>query len=402
MTTHSDVLVVGAGPAGSAAARALAQAGLDVLLADRCSFPRDKACGDALIPDALAALRRLGLHDAALGGARRLDALDIYAPGGRRVRLAGPAACLPRSAFDEVLRQGALSAGARFLGRHLLAAPIESGGAVRGAVMCDLASGREVRIEAALTVLATGAAAGPLQLFGMCERAAPSAMAGRVYVQADAALASELDALCISYDRAICPGYGWLFPGPDGVVNLGVGFFNDGPPPTTRNLQRLLERFVAVFPPAARLWSRARPLGRMKGAPLRTGLRGARLHRPGLLVTGEAAGLTYAFSGEGIGKAIEGALMAAEVATRALADGAPASPEVGARYQSGLRAAFGERFRAYDLVQRRLAHPRLADLLVARARPGSYAQRELEAVFNETSAPRALFSPWGLLRALVG
>src|SRR5262245_4834748 len=132
-----DALVVGAGPAGSVAARVLAQGGLDVVLADRHSFPRDKACGDALIPDALAALRRLGLHERVLDGARSLGALDIYAPGGARVRLAGPAACLPRVVLDDALRRAAESAGARFLGRHLLAAPVESAGAVRGAVLRD-------------------------------------------------------------------------------------------------------------------------------------------------------------------------------------------------------------------------------------------------------------------------
>jgi menaquinone-9 beta-reductase len=398
---RSDVLVVGAGPAGSAAARALAHAGLDVVLADRHAFPRDKACGDALIPDALAALRRLGLYEAVMARAHPLPALDIHAPGGACVRLAGPSACVPRAVLDETLRAGAVAAGVRFLARHVLAAPAADDRGVRGAVFRRLGDGAEVRVEAPVTLLATGAAAGPLQVFGVCERVEPSAMAGRVYLRVDPVLAADLDALCISYDRAICPGYGWVFPGPDGVVNLGVGFFSDGPPPATRNLQRLLERFVDTFPPAARVWSQGRLLGPMKGAPLRTGLRGARLHRPGLLVTGEAAGLTYAFSGEGIGKAMEGALLAAAVVAQAF-DGAFDLRDCGAIYEAELRAALAKRFRAYDVVQRRVANPRLADLLVRRARPGSYAQRELEAVFNEAAAPRELFSPWGMLRALVG
>jgi geranylgeranyl reductase family protein len=397
-----DVLVVGAGPAGSAAARALAQAGLDVVLADRRHFPRDKACGDALIPDALAVLRRLGLHQAVAERARLAHALDIYSPGGHRVRVAGPSACLPRAVLDDMLREAAVSAGARFLGRHVLSAPLERDGAVAGATLHDLLSGHSVSIDATVTVLATGAAAGPLQAFGVCQRVEASAMAGRVYVQVDPEAAAELDALCISFDRAVCPGYGWLFAGPGGIVNVGAGFFNDGPAPTVRNLHRLLDRFVTTFPPAARLWRRARPLGPMAGAPLRTGLRGARLHRPGLLVTGEAAGLTYAFSGEGIGKAMEGALMASDVITRALVLRTLDPAAMGEAYEEELRRALWGRFAAYDLAQRRLARPRVADLLAWRARAGSFGQRELEAVFNETAAPRALFSPWGLLRAIAG
>ena len=77
-----DVLVVGAGPAGSAAAMTLAKAGYDVLMVDRCVFPRDKVCGDALIPDAVQALERLGLKQRVLRHSRALDGVRVYAPGG--------------------------------------------------------------------------------------------------------------------------------------------------------------------------------------------------------------------------------------------------------------------------------------------------------------------------------
>ena len=63
LPARCDVLVVGAGPAGSACAQLLAAAGLDVVLADQHDFPRDKVCGDGLIPDSHAALRQLGVYD---------------------------------------------------------------------------------------------------------------------------------------------------------------------------------------------------------------------------------------------------------------------------------------------------------------------------------------------------
>ena len=109
-----DVLVVGAGPAGSGAARVLACAGLRVLLTDRHAFPRDKVCGDALIPDSLAALATLGLRDRVDGAAYVSRVIRIYAPDGEYAELRGECAALPRSAFDELLVSGAIEAGAQF------------------------------------------------------------------------------------------------------------------------------------------------------------------------------------------------------------------------------------------------------------------------------------------------
>src|SRR4051794_8991636 len=110
-----DVLVVGAGPAGSAAAIRLAKAGREVLMVDRCVFPRDKVCGDALIPDALAALERLSLKQAILRRSRILDGARVYAPDGQCIDIRGECACLPRRTFDDLLRSEAVEAGARFL-----------------------------------------------------------------------------------------------------------------------------------------------------------------------------------------------------------------------------------------------------------------------------------------------
>ena len=91
-----DALVIGAGPAGAAAAWALARAGHDVALIDREVFPRDKTCGDGLIPDSLEALDEMGLREATLRDAFRPPALHLVAPSGEAVRLAGEFLCLPR------------------------------------------------------------------------------------------------------------------------------------------------------------------------------------------------------------------------------------------------------------------------------------------------------------------
>jgi geranylgeranyl reductase family protein len=388
-----DALVIGAGPAGSAAAIALAKAGRDVLLVDRCAFPRDKVCGDALIPDALTALDRFGLREAVLRRSRVLDGVRVHAPGGEFVDVSGECACIPRVTFDDIVRSDAVRAGARFMPGVDVRGAIAEGDAIVGA---DLGS---AQVRAEVTLLATGAAAEPLKRFGVCHRVTPSATAARIYVRTDEAFARDARHLCISYDAAICPGYGWIFPGPDATFNVGVGYFYDGKAGLKAglydqrpNLRRLLQRFLDTFPPAVDVMRHAIDVTELKGAPLRTALCGSALSRRGLLILGEAAGLTYSFSGEGIGKALESGIIAAETILRGEA------PET---YAARIHAAFGPRFRAYKLAQDWLSNPRIANLLARRARKSPFVRRELSGLFQETADPRRLFSAAGMLRSFV-
>ena len=108
----ADVLIIGAGPAGSACARVLAQAGLAVMLVDQHPAGRDKTCGDGLIPDAHQALARLGLLDAVMQRAQPVSHVGCIAPRGGRVDVPGSLAVLPRKELDALLLQAAQDAGA--------------------------------------------------------------------------------------------------------------------------------------------------------------------------------------------------------------------------------------------------------------------------------------------------
>ena len=108
-----DVLVVGAGPAGSACAQMLARAGLHAVLVDQHDFPRDKVCGDGLIPDAHAALRRLGVYDEVMAQAQAAQHVACIGPRGGRVDVPGSVAVLPRKVLDHILVRAAQRAGAR-------------------------------------------------------------------------------------------------------------------------------------------------------------------------------------------------------------------------------------------------------------------------------------------------
>ncbi|MDN8612036.1 NAD(P)/FAD-dependent oxidoreductase [Variovorax ginsengisoli] len=396
-----EVLVIGAGPAGSACAQALAGAGLDVVLVDQHAFPRDKTCGDGLIPDAQRALSRLGLLDEVLARARVATHVGCVGPSGGRVELAARLAVLPRRELDELLRREAVAHGARWLAPARFEAPLfDADGRVGGARLA-LPDGSSRALRARWTVLATGAAAGPLLAAGVCERRLPSGIALRGYVRSEA-LAGRVAGLEVVWHRALRRGYGWIFPCRDGVFNIGVGLTRGrgaAAAPPEANLRELFDAFVRLHPTARELMATGQSLGPLKGAPLRCSLEGARWSRPGLLVAGEAAGSTYLLTGEGIGKALEAGLLAAQ----AIADGRQArAPDsaVRARYEAGLHA-LKPRFAAYEQANRINEHPWLADLVIWRARHSRRLVRQLGEVLEESRSPGPLGSAGGLLQLLL-
>ena len=128
-----DVLVVGAGPAGSACAQMLARAGLHTVLVDQHDFPRDKVCGDGLIPDAHAALRRLGVYDEVMAQAQPAQHVACIGPRGGRVDVPGSVAVLPRKVLDHILVRAAQRAGAALHTPWRFEAPLIDGTQVVGA-----------------------------------------------------------------------------------------------------------------------------------------------------------------------------------------------------------------------------------------------------------------------------
>jgi geranylgeranyl reductase family protein len=400
-----DVLVVGAGPAGSAAAITLARAGLAVVLIDQHAFPRDKVCGDGLIPDAHNACAKLGVLDKVMAQAQASGFVGCIGPSGGRVDVPGVLAVLPRKELDLILCRAAVAGGARMFAPVRFVAPMEEGGRVVGARLNHGETTRELR--ARWVLLASGAVPQALLAAGMSERHTPSGVALRGYVKNDA-MVGKVTALEIVWHRALSPGYGWIFPCPDGVFNIGVGIADShdehrngklkkgGLKKREINLRHVMDDFTRVYAPARELMAGGTLLGAWKGAPLRCTLEGARWSRPGLLVTGEAAGSTYSFSGEGIGKAMETGIHAAEVLLKGGLD-AGGDAAVRADYDARLRA-LKPRFELYKRANSVNRHPWLADLVIWRARKSERLLRRMSGVLNETSNPGNLLSFKGMLR----
>jgi geranylgeranyl reductase family protein len=400
LPTTCDVLIIGAGPAGSACARVLASAGVHVMLADQHAFPRDKVCGDGLIPDAYAALKQLGVLDDVMLHAQPVDRVGCVGPSGGRVDVPGTMAVVPRKTLDDILCKAAVAAGANLLPPARFETPVETDGHVVGARLKIGDAAHELRAQ--WIVLATGAVPQALIASGMCERRTPSGIALRGYVKNDA-MTGRITAMDVVWHRKLRPGYGWIFPCRDGVFNVGVGIAHSHN--TLRNgklamkdvnLRAVFAAFVDVYAPARELMAGGTLLGELKGAPLRCTLEGARFSRPGLLVTGEAAGSTYSFTGEGIGKAMETGIHAAEAILAGRRDGR-ADAAVRADYEARV-TALKPRFDLYEKANRVNVYPWLADLVIWRAKKSERVLERMSGVLNETSNPGNLVSFKGLHR----
>jgi geranylgeranyl reductase family protein len=394
-----DVLVVGAGPAGSACAQKLAEGGLDVLLVDQHDFPRDKVCGDGLIPDAHAALRRLGVYEEVMAAAQHVKHVRCVAPRGGQVDVPGTLAVLPRKQLDHMLCRSAQRAGAKLVTPVRFDAPLLDGDRVVGARLKAGDALHEVR--ARWVVLATGAVPAAAIAAGVNQRRTPSGVALRGYVKNDA-MVGRITQLQLVWHPRLKGGYGWIFPCPGGVFNIGAGL--TGSHIETRggrhamqdvNLRQMFDALCEVYAPARELMQTGTLQGEIKGAPLRCSLLGALWSRPGLLVTGEAAGSTYAFSGEGIGKAMETGLLAADALRHGLDDVAG----IRAHYEAAM-TALKPKFDLYEHASHVNHRPWLADLVIWRARKSPRILRRMTGVLEETQNPGRLWSVRGLTKLI--
>lgn len=391
MSPEPDVIVVGAGPAGSVAAASLASRGLRVVLCDKTAFPRDKTCGDALIADSLAVVDRLGLGDAVAARARTSPALHVTSANGSAVEIAGTLRVLPRRVLDAMLLEHAVARGAEFR-QVAIDAPIVEGDRVVG--VRGRSGQAPIEIRAALTVLATGANGAVLKAFDPDARSEASGTALRVYATPSAASG---DACVIALDRTLTPGYAWAFPAPGGAMNVGVGLFaGSGLRAARVNLRASLESLLGGNGPIGRRFGPFTDATPIIGAPLRTSLEGTRAARPGLVIIGEAAGTTYAATGEGIGKAMESGLLVDELASAPDVD----LPSIGLSYRAALEGRYGARFHAYAVAQRWVAWPRFVDYVAARAGRSPYIRGRLSEFLAETDLPTRVFSVRGLWRLI--
>jgi menaquinone-9 beta-reductase len=366
----ADVIVVGAGPAGSATAFYLAQAGLDVLLLEKTAFPREKVCGDGLTPRAVKCLIKMGVPISAEDGWIRNKGLRIIG-GGVRIELPWPEiSSFPgfglvrtRLGFDETLARTAKAAGAQLLEQTAVTGPVldEATGRIVGVTARCAGTDAEKTYRARLVVAADGNSSRLSVAMGLRKRDdRPLGVAVRTYFASPRHDDDFLEAWLELWDEGrLLPGYGWIFGVGDGTSNVGLGLLNTSNAFQNTDYRALLGRWLAGMPSD---WgfteeNRTQPV---RGAVLPMGFNRTPHYTRGMLLVGDAGGMVNPFNGEGIAYAMEAGEIAAQVIAEALATQQAAQAERVLRaYPRILRDSYGGYYTLGRMFVRGIGHPEL-------------------------------------------
>ncbi|GAA3734886.1 geranylgeranyl reductase family protein [Micromonospora maritima] len=398
----ADVIVVGAGPGGSATAYHLARHGVRVLLLEKTEFPREKVCGDGLTPRAVRQLIRMGVDTSPEAGWLHNKGLRVIG-GGVRLELDWPdLASFPnyglvrtRLDFDDLLAQRAVAAGAKLrTGVNVLTPVLDADDRVIG-VQAEVGPDKEpATFHAPLVVAADGVSGRfPLAL-GLAKREdRPIGVAVRRYYRSPAKhdddyLESWLELRAKGND-ALLPGYGWIFGLGDGRVNVGLGVLNSSSAFGKTNYRRLLTDWLANTPEDWGMTDEANAEGPILGAALPMGFNRVPHYTRGVLLVGDSGGMVNPFNGEGIAYAMESGELAAEVVVQALARPAGAERERALMaYPQELKARFGGYYRLGGIFVKLIGRPEVMRMATKHGMPHPMLMRFVLKLLANLTDPR--------------
>jgi geranylgeranyl reductase family protein len=406
-TEHADVIVVGAGPSGSSTAYHLANAGLDVLLLEKTSFPREKVCGDGLTPRGVKQLIRMGVDITPRSpehpdGWLRNKGLRILG-GGMRLQLDWPELAeypsyglvRTRMDFDQLLANRAVEAGARLRENANVDEPIvdpRTGRIVGVTARRTLPDGtkRQQEFRAPLVVAADGNSTRLSIAMGLRRREdRPMGVAYRTYYRSPRHEDDYLESWLELWDgQRLLPGYGWIFGMGDGTSNVGLGILNTSESFRGVDYRQLLRRWLANMPTD---WgfveeNRTHPV---RGAALPMGFNRQPHYTRGLLLVGDAGGMVNPFNGEGIAYAMESGALAAEVITQAVGRQTDSARELAlSAYPKALKQTYGGYYTLGRMFVKLIGNPNVMRIATRHGLPHPMLMRFTLKLLANLTDPR--------------
>ena len=384
---EADVVVVGGGPAGAAAAVTLARAGRDVVVVDRARFPRDKCCGDGLTVGALRHLEALGLRPDAVSSWQTVDDVWVRSPSGRRARFPMPrgrgvyAAVARRTDLDASLLDVARAAGAK----------VHDGHALTGARLVE--GHVELDVDG-LGVLRARYAVGADGMWSPLRKALGADRGGYVgewhaFRQYFRGVGPQAADLWVWFEPDLLPGYAWSFPLPGGRANVGFGIQRSSGIPV-RHMKELWPELLDRAHVREVLGPTAAAEAPHRAWPIPARIDRATLHWGRALFVGDAAAASDPMTGEGIAQALVTGRLAADAIQRS----GPTRPDrTTATYERAVRRELLADHRMSALLGRVLTHRKGARGAVRVAAATDWTRRNFARWLFEDYPRAAVLTP---------
>lgn len=400
-TTHSsEVLIIGAGPAGASTALFLAKKGIASTIADKSIFPRDKVCGDALSGKVVEVLNKL---DKGLAGGLATDdkmlgswGVTFVAPNGKALRvpfstkkekIAAPGFIAKRIDFDNWLVQKV---------KHNKLISLFESTEIRHYSRADgkiIATANDGKIFNAKIVIAADGAYSSFtkDIADIKVKPQHNCFGLRAYYKNVSGLDAE-NFIELHFINEILPGYFWIFPLPGGYANVGVGMRADKMAGKKINLKKAFEAVIQNNPAISKRFSAAEQMGEVKLHGLPLGSEKRKLSGNNYLLAGDAAMLIDPFTGEGIGNAMLSGMYAASQAEQSLLAGNYTAEFMNGYDKELFKRLWPELQLSYRM-QQMVNFPSLFNFIVNKANTNTMLRETISCMFEDLDMRARLKSP---------
>ena len=412
MKNHSQILIIGAGPAGTTASMFLSKQKIYHTLIDKALFPRDKICGDALSGKVFSVLKKLenGIQDKIYNDGNYLGSFGVkfFSPSGLSVGIpfvsnikslqVAPGFIATRTHFDNFLLENSSSEYANVI-QECDAKNIEKLSDGKYRITC-IKDKQTLEFIPELVFVADGDRSLFAKQFGGKVVEENHYCAGlRVYYKNVTGF-DENNFIELHFIKKVLPGYFWVFPMPNGTANVGIGLLKKYASKNKINLKKELEEIIQNHPTISKKFKNAEPLETPKGWGLPLGSKRRKISGERFLLLGDAGSLIDPFTGEGIANAMICGMHAANVAALAI-EKQNYSANLLADYDKRVYNRLGQEFSISTTLQKLSRFPWLFNFVVKKAIKNQTFRETLMAMFNDLDLRSSFKDPkfyWRIFR----